>query len=73
MTDPDVKRKYLVMANYMTRMGNPASCRRVVLARNHDEALGQVAERVHQFKRYMGKLNMDCVELPLAFHKPVAA
>lgn len=60
-----MKRKYLVMANYMTREGNPASCRRVVVARDHDEALNQVAVRVHQFKRYMGKLDMNCVELPL--------
>ena len=60
-----MERKYLVMAKYMTREGNPASCRRVVMARDHDEALSQVAVRVHQFKRYMGKLDMNCVELPL--------
>lgn len=60
-----MKKKYLVMANFMTRMGNPASCRRVVLARDHDEALSQVAMRVHQFKKFMGKLDMNCVELPL--------
>ena len=59
-----MKIKYLVRANYMTRMGNPASCRRMVLARDHDEALGKVEERVHQFKNYMGKLDMYCVELP---------
>jgi hypothetical protein len=60
-----MKRKYLVMASYMTRMGNPASCRRVVMARDHGEALSQVTVRVHQFKKYMGKLDMNCVELPL--------
>lgn len=59
-----MKRQYLVMANYMTRMGNPASYRRVVLARDHSEALGKVEERVHRFKRFMGKLDMSCVELP---------
>lgn len=60
-----MKRKYFVTANYMTRMGNPASCRRVVAARDYGEALSQVAVRVHQFKRYAGKLDMSCVELPL--------
>lgn len=60
-----MKKKYLVTASYLTREGNPASCRRVVVARDHGEALGQVAVRVHQFKRYAGKLDMNCVELPL--------
>ena len=60
-----MEKKYLVTANYMTRRGNPASCRRVVVARDHGEALSQVAMRVYRFKKYMGKLDMNCVESPV--------
>lgn len=59
-----MKRKYLVAAKYLTRSGNPASCRRVVMASDHGEALKCVATHVHQFKNFMGKLDMNCVELP---------
>ena len=57
-----MKRRYFVRAHYMTLRGNPASCSREVLARDHAEALGKVEERVHQFKNYAGKLDMHCVE-----------
>ena len=60
----DVMKRYIVTAHYGTWAGNMAACRRVVSAHDHGEALDLVAARVRRFKRYMGKLSMDCSELP---------
>jgi len=54
---------FIVTAHYATWTGHMASCRRIVSAADHEQALGIVAERVRGFKRYMGKLSMDCVQM----------
>lgn len=51
---------YEVTAHFATWHGNLASCRRRVRAASHDEALDLVGARVRTWKRYMGKLSMDC-------------
>ena len=53
---------YVISASYCTNRGNLASVRRTVTAKNHDEALAQVAALIRGFKRYLGKLHMNCVE-----------
>lgn len=55
--------KFEVTANYCTWHGNPASCRRVVQAPDHNTALNMVAAKVRKFKRFMGKLDMECTQL----------
>ena len=55
--------RYIVDAWYCTKKGNPAFVRRTVTAENHDEALAHMAARVRVFKRYGGKLDMNCVEV----------
>jgi hypothetical protein len=55
--------KFIVTAHYATWTGHLASCRRVVSASDHGHALDIVRERVRKFKRFMGKLSMDCVEM----------
>jgi len=55
--------KFEVTANYCTWHGNPASCRRVVEAQSHAEALDLVGAKVRKFKRFMGKLDMECTQL----------
>ena len=57
------ERGFIVTAHYATWTGHMASCRRVVSASDHGHALDIVRERVRGFKRYMGKLSMDCVEM----------
>ena len=52
---------FVVTAHYATWHGNMASCRRHIEAADHSEALRLMAKRVEGFKRYMGKLDMDCV------------
>lgn len=53
---------FIVTAHYATWTGHMASCRRVVSAVDHSHALDIVRDRVRGFKRFMGKLSMDCVE-----------
>ena len=59
--------KYIVTAHYCTWHGNPASCRRVIEAESHEQALDIMGNRVRQFKRFMGKLDMDCAKLDPRF------
>ena len=54
---------FIVTAHYATWHGNIASCRRYIDAADHGEALDIMAKRVKGFKRYMGKLDMDCVRV----------
>jgi hypothetical protein len=54
---------FIVTAHYATWTGHMASCRRVVSATDHSHALEIVRERVRGWKRFMGKLSMDCVEM----------
>lgn len=54
---------YVVTAHYCTWVGNAAACRRTVQAHSHSHALDLVAARVRRFKRFMGKLYMDCVRI----------
>jgi hypothetical protein len=55
--------KYLVRAHYCTWAGNPASCSRTIEAESHEAALDAMGARVRGFKRFMGKLDMDCVKV----------
>lgn len=50
---------YEVTAHYATWAGNSASCRRIVAANNHEEALELVSAKVRKFKRFMGRLDME--------------
>ena len=54
---------YIVTAHYATWAGNMASCRRVVEAESGGEALEIMSQRIRTWKRYMGKLSMDCVKM----------
>ena len=58
-----INERYNGWTNYATWTGHMASCRRVVSASDHSHALDIVRERVRGFKRFMGKLSMDCVEM----------
>ena len=40
-----------------------ASCRREVEADSHSDALDAIAARIRTWKRYMGKLSLDCHQL----------
>lgn len=55
--------EFEVTATYCTWHGNPASCRRVVEAPSASDALTIVGAKVRKFKRFMGKLSMDCTQL----------
>lgn len=56
-------KKYLIGIHYHSTSGDHVSCRRVVKARDHEHAIDIMYKRVTNWKRYMGKLDMDCVEL----------
>jgi hypothetical protein len=56
-------KKYLMGIHYCSTSGDHVSCRRVVKARDEMHAIDIMSERVHKWKRYMGKLDMDCSEL----------
>lgn len=55
--------RYLVTAHYATWTGHMASCRREVEAGSHSDAMDAIAARIRTWKRYMGKLSMDCHQL----------
>lgn len=54
---------YEVTAHYATWTGHMASCRRIVQANGHIEAMDILRNRMREWRRYMGKLSMDCIQL----------
>ena len=54
---------YEITAHYATWSGHMASCRRIVQANGHGEAMDIICSRIHKWRRYMGKLSMDCIQL----------
>jgi hypothetical protein len=54
---------YEITAHYATWTGHMASCRRIVRANGHSEAMDIFTNRIRGWKRYMGKLSMDCIQL----------
>jgi hypothetical protein len=55
--------RFEVTAHYATWSGHHASCRRIVEAEDAGQALDIVAGRIKSWKRYMGKLDLDCIKL----------
>ena len=56
-------KQYIVSIHFATWAGNVASCRRTVWALDHSHALDLIAARVRKWKRFMGRLDMDCTEV----------
>ena len=55
--------RYIITAHYATWTGNMGSCRRVIEAESEGEALEIMSKRIRTWKKFMGKLSMDCVRL----------
>lgn len=56
--------QYIVTAHYATWTGHMASCRRTVEAQDGEHAMDLITARIRTWKRYMGKLSMDCHKVP---------
>jgi hypothetical protein len=56
-------KQYTVGIRYCTWEGNLAATRRTIWANDESHAFDLIAARVHKWRRYMGRLDMDCVEV----------
>lgn len=56
--------EYIVTAHYATWSGDMRSCRLLIAADSHADALNTAADKIKADKRrnFMGKLSMDCAE-----------